>query len=85
MTEERRIKAKARVEVTVANGMVSIETPGLHGDDEFYFCSFFSSNRIDTCGLQANHENPEWPEFRAQLVKVADAMILAHKIYNSGL
>lgn len=77
-------KKPLRVQVTVTDGMVNIETPGLKDEDDFYFTALFDNHgRIDMTGMQANHEDPEWPELKDKLFLMAKAAIAAYKEFNN--
>ena len=71
-----------RIQIVVQDDSISIETPSLTEDNDFYFSALFHNGVITGYGMQANNENPEWPELRKKLATVAREALAAHKIYN---
>ena len=66
-----------RFQVTIYSDMINIETPTSTEAGDFYYSAIFSRQGI-TSGMQANHDNTEWPDLRDKLEDVALAVIEAY-------
>jgi len=68
-----------RLKIVIADGMVNIDTETTNYPGDFVYASLCNLH-----GLQANHENPEWPEMRDKLSEVSRLLVDVYKIYNGA-
>jgi hypothetical protein len=64
-----------RAQITIQDGMISVETPGLKEVGDFYYSGLFTGRHITGFGMQANHVNPEWPKLADKLTAACQEFI----------